>query len=202
MKKDNITTVNEAEIEKIGAKAEEAAAAEEYARKFDEEFAPEKLAEEYDRKYGGASDDPNGETVSAAKATEADGEITEAKVLALIERMTDMAASIDELAARLIPLTPEIMEVDEYSDRVMDYNMIINSMIKGKLQMIELLNATANRMLDYLEKKRTSQTRDEANADISDILALIENPVLDKEMKQRYKQLLFDYHMKRLGRNL
>ena len=94
---DNITTVNEAEIGKIEAKAEE-----EYAAAIAE---------------AGKAIEPQG-----------DGEITEAKVLALIERLTDMS---------------ERLLTDEKDKDVLGY----------KRAVITILNNSANHMLDLLEKK-------------------------------------------------
>lgn len=149
--------INEVEIEKIEEAAESAAAAaEEYAHKISEEFDPEKLAREYDRKYGGATDALNGETVSTSKATEADGEITEAKVLALIERLTGITERMAETKFAYASVSDDKDLPDAYYEAVQSQHGCLNEHVQLTFKSVENLNATANRMLDYLEKKRAN----------------------------------------------
>ena len=140
----------------------------------------------------------NAEETRHADAASDNGEITEAKVLALIERLANVVDTTDELIAKISPLDPDKAEIDEYRDGVIGNNAIIKNVLDTKRFIIQNLNATANRMLDYLEKKRNAGARDEANADIAEILKLCENPAFDDESKDSFKTLIYEYYVDRL----
>ena len=203
MKKDNITTINEAEIEKIEQAASEAEA------KAEEEYATA-IAE-----------------ATSPSEPQADGEITEAKVLSLVERLTAMTEETLKFAASYERVSDDEDMPDEYYDAVQSQHGSINEHVRLIFRSIEQLNATANRMLDYLEKKQQAQSpvsereflefvkdfnannktgelpdfvelrksfNEEKRDKAGEILDLLENPMFDEEFKDNLKELIYEYY--------